>query len=324
MNPDHPTLRICLHLTVLLISGGMAAGNSWAQGLVVENNVEVAPEASEDEVDEVAAAPVNRAFFVLNDAQFDQWVFGDPGNSRGGRSRLDSLLSLQVDEVGRTCHVSDLDRKKLLLAGRGDIKRFFDLVEEKRRKFDKVKTDQNKVGEIYRELLPLQLALNSGLFGDGSLYAKTLKRILSSQDEVRYQNLVQEKNEFRYKARVELGVAHLEQAVGFRDEQRRKLVDLILRETRPPARFGQYDYYLVMYQTSQIPQEKIKPLFDEKQWQFLDRQLNQMRGMQHFLRQQGLLPAREFPAEPAPEHGNAVDLRDRELPQEVFTAPSVQ
>jgi hypothetical protein len=236
------------------------------------------------------------------------------------------LLSLQVESVGRTCGVSELDRKKLLLAGRGDIKRFFERVEEKRKKFDKVKTDQNKVGEIYQELLPLQIALNTGLFGDGSLYSKTLKRVLSAEDEARYQQVISERNRFRYRARVELAVAQLDQSVGFRDDQRRKLIELILRETPPPARFGQYDYYLVLYQTSRIPEEKIKTIFDEKQWAFLSRQLNQGRGIQRFLRQQGLLPAKEDPAGNAQGviGARAAPQAGSDLPSEVFAPASDQ
>ena len=66
----------------------------------------------------------------MTEDQFDQWVFGAPRNSRAGRNKLDSLLTLEVDEVCRTCGLSEVQKKKLVLAGRGDIKRFFDKVEE--------------------------------------------------------------------------------------------------------------------------------------------------------------------------------------------------
>ena len=79
--------------------------------------------------------------------------------------------------------------------------------------------------------------------------------------------------------------------MGFRDEQRRKLVELIMSETQTPTRFGQYDYYLVMYQAGQIAETKLKPLFEDRQWALLNRQLNQNEvGMEQFLRIQGLLP----------------------------------
>src|SRR5208283_5075319 len=198
----------------------------------------------EEEAEANAAAQPARGVWVMTDDQFDQWVFGGPRNSKAGRNKLDSLLALQVDDVARMCPLSEVQKKKLLLAGRGDIKRFFDKVEEKRKKFEKVKQDQTKIGEIYQELVPLK---------------------------------------------VELAVAQLDQTVGFRDEQRRRLVELILSETQPPTRFGQYDYYLVMYQAGQIAEAKLKPLFEDRQWALLNRQLNQMRGMQQFLQDQGLL-----------------------------------
>ncbi len=253
---------------------------------------------------------------MMTNDQFDQWVFGGSRNSRAGRNKLDSLLTLQIDDVARICALSDDQKKKLLLAGRGDIKRFFDLVEEKRKKFEKVKQDQNKLGEIYQELVPLQAALNSGLFSDGSIYAKTIRNVLSDEDNVRYQKVIEDKKRFRYRAKVELVVAQLDQTVGFRDEQRRKLVELILSETQPPTRFGQYDYYLVMYQAGKIDEAKLKSLFEERQWALLNRQLNQMRGMEQFLRNQGLLPPLKV-IHPPRRRVLAV-----KLPANVFAAPA--
>ena len=117
-----------------------------------------------------------------------------------------------------------------------------------------------------------------------------IRRVLSEVEDARYQHVIQDKNRFRYRAKIELVVAQLDQSVGFRDEQRRKLVELIMSETQTPTRFGQYDYYLVMYQAGQIAEAKLKPLFEDRQWALLNRQLNQMRGMEQFLRIQGLLP----------------------------------
>jgi hypothetical protein len=267
------------------------------------------------EEENVAVQP-GREVFVMTDDQFDQWVFGGPRNSRAGRNKLDSLLTLQIDDVARNFTLTEDQKKKLLLAGRGDIKRFLELVEEKRRKFDRVKQDQNKIGEIYQELLPLQMALNSGLFGAGSLYAKTVRRVLSEEDDERYQKGVEDKNRFRYRAKVELVVAQLDQSVGLRDEQRRGLIELILSETQPPNRFGQYDYYLVLYQAGRIAERKLKPLFEVRQWALLTRRLNQGRGMEPFLRAQGLLPPLEM------AHQRPRQAAAGELPVNVFAAPA--
>jgi hypothetical protein len=327
-------LASCLASTlwILLIAGT----ESRSQGLVVVREEAAAqPPAEEPGEDEEAGENVRmraNMAFVMSDEQFDQWVFGGPMNSGAARrNKLESLLTLQVDDVGRACHLSELQRRKLILAGKGDIKRFLDKVDEKRKKFDKVKSDQNKVGEIYQELQPLQVALNSGLFNEGSIFAKTLRTSLASDQAARYERIVSEKRQFRYRAKVELAVAQLEQSVGFSDAQRRGLVEVILRETKPPARYGQYDYWVVMYQAGRIPESRIRPIFDDQQWAFLKRQLDQMRGMGHWLRNAGMIPAQgEEPDFAAGfiEALNARPARNRpaqagDLPDDVF-APDAE
>lgn len=251
--------------------------------------------------DEAAAAAVQPAqpAFILNDNQFDQWVFGSSPGAGGGRNRLDALLSLQVEDAARVCRLTEVQKKKLRLAGSGDIKRFFEKVDEKRKKFEKVKTDQNKIGEIYQELSPLRSLIQSGLFDEGSFFSKTLRTILTDDEVEAYEERLQRRNSFRYRAKIELVVAQLDQSVGFRSEQRKKLIDLILTETDAPERYGQYDYYLVLYQAARIPADKLRPLFDDRQWALLQRLLNQGRGMDQFLRAQGLLPEKEKRLRPA-------------------------
>ena len=100
-------------------------------------------------------------------------------------------------------------------------------------------------------------------------------------------------------------------------------MELILRETKAPERFGQYDYYLVLYLAGKIPEAKIKPLFEDKQWAFLQRQLNQGRGMEQFLRSQGLLPGAETRPARSPTGSRtrfaSPPRRANDLPADVFT-----
>lgn len=310
----------------------VSAKESRAQGVViVREAVAVQPPAEEDaEADEIAPAEPAVQAFVMNDEQFDAWVFGGNGPVNSGaarRNRLESLLTLQVDNVGRACGLSDVQKRKLILAGKGDIKRFLDKVDEKRKKFDKVKTDQNKVNEMYQELQPLQIALNSGLFNEGSIFSKTLKSALEGDQSTRYEKLMSEKRQFRYRAKVELAVASLDQSVGFSDAQRRGLVDVIMSETKAPSRYGQYDYWVVMYQAGRIPESKLRPLFDDQQWNFLKRQLDQMRGMGQWLRNVGMLPDRVEAPDFAAGFIKALNARparnrpaqEKELPGDVFS-----
>ena len=60
--------------------------------------------------------------------QIDE-VFRTLRGPAGAQSKLDSSLSLRIGGLERTCHITEAQKDKLRLAGRGDIKRFFDKVE---------------------------------------------------------------------------------------------------------------------------------------------------------------------------------------------------
>jgi hypothetical protein len=225
---------------------------------------------------------------MANVEQVDQWIFGRFGGSGGARNKLDSSLKLRIEDLDRTCHVTDLQKKKLLLAGRGDIKRFFDKIEEVKRKFQNGQNDFNV--NIWQDVQPLQVELNTGLFGDDSIYMKTISKTLDGDQISRYESSLRERRMVRYKATIEWFVAHLDKGLGFSDDQRQRFVDLLVNESRPPRKFGQGDYWYLMLQTALIPESRIKPLFDVPQWRLLSRQFAQAKGMEQWLTSNGVVP----------------------------------
>ena len=117
--------------------------------------------------------------------------------SGGPNELIESQLGLRIDEIDRACKISPDQRAKLLLAGRGDVKRFMDRVDEKRKKFEEVRKDQNKIGMFHQELQPLRLAFSGGLFGTGSLLEKTLRRTLDEEQVEKYQAALAERAAYR-------------------------------------------------------------------------------------------------------------------------------
>ena len=105
----------------------------------------------------------------------------------------------------------------------------------------------------------------------------------------RYDSLMRERKLSRYRATAEWFVVHLDKALGFNDVQRRRLAELILNDTEPPLRFGQSDYWYLLFQISKIPEAKLKPIFDVPQWRLLSRQFAQARGMEQWLKTNGVL-----------------------------------
>lgn len=228
--------------------------------------------------------------FEIQENQFDSWIFQNFPTAAAARKKLDQMLSLQMDDVDRACQLTESQKKKLLLAGRGDMVQFYEQVEVVRKKFLLVRKDQQKFNEIWQDISPLQVKFQAGLFGEDSFYHKTLRNMLKGEQLSKYSQIDGERRKFQYRAKVELVVAMLENAMPLRDEQRQKLITLIVDETKPPRSFGQQqDYYIVMWNVSKIPEKTLKPLFNDAEWKVLNQQFAQVRGLEQWLKQSGAL-----------------------------------
>ena len=91
-----------------------------------------------------------------------------------------------MDSIEQICDLSETQKKKLQLAGRGDIKRFFDSVGEAKMKFNALKDDQNKRNQIWQFIQPLRMKLNTGIFDENSLLHKIRTRTLKPEQMTAY------------------------------------------------------------------------------------------------------------------------------------------
>jgi hypothetical protein len=84
--------------------------------------------------------------------------------------------------------------------------------------------------------------------------------------------------------------------------QHRQLEELLLKETRPPRRFGEYDYYGVLFQLSRLPEDRLKKILDDLQWDQLKPHLAEAVRLEQTLKDGGFLPE-ERVAEAAANRG---------------------
>lgn len=245
--------------------------------------------AQDADDDEPEVAQQARPVFVLNEPQFAQWAFGAQDTS-AVRSRLESFLTIKIEAIDRACGLTEAQKNKLRLAGKGDIKRLWDRVEEKKRKYLNVPHDQEKINEIVQDLQPLRTIASGEPFTEGTFFAKTLHSMLTGDQLARFESAARDKALFRYRAKVDLVIATLDQMAGFSEKQRQELRQLVLEETQPPQKFGQYDYQVAFIQIARLPEEKLKGLFDDTQWRVLKRRLDQARAMEQALINNGALP----------------------------------
>jgi hypothetical protein len=293
---ERPTLNDRAHrLTRLLAASALACafGSGFGRAAPAQD-----PDADDDEP-APAAAPVPQ--FRVADQNFDVGVFGNYRTADTARARLGQLCGLITDEVDRVCGLTSAQKDKLLLAARGDLNRYFGRVDEKRKEFQLARTDQRKYQEFYTSLAPLQRAIQNGLFGDGSLFSKALKTTLDPGQTARYEATLRERKSFHSRARFDLVVALMDNALGLTADQRGRVRALIRAETRPPRKHGYYDYQVLLIQLSRLPEGKLKPLFLEGQWRSLTAQFNNAQGMEAFLIKNDFLPDKTDPGyEPDP------------------------
>jgi hypothetical protein len=143
---------------------------------------------------------------------------------------------------------------------------------------------------IWQAIQPLQIEINTGLFGDDSIYSKTIRRTLTGDQAARFESLVRERRLVRFRATVEWFVVHLDKGLGLTERQRQQFVEVLVTEAPPPGKFGQGDYWYLMLQTARMPESKIKPIFDAPQWRLLSRQFGQARGMEPWMKANGIVP----------------------------------
>lgn len=120
--------------------------------------------------------------FVADEGLVDRIIFISRGQDWIA-ARFDSLLASEVEKSGQKWGLTPAQQEKIRLAGQGDMKRFFDRVDAKRREFALVRTDRDKCQQLVRELLQLRNTTTSGPFGVGSIFSKVLGRIIDERGD---------------------------------------------------------------------------------------------------------------------------------------------
>ena len=194
---------------------------------------------ADDVEPDAPAEPVVQNNFMMADENFDQWVFNNGSTSAQAKTKAETVLKLQIEDLDRICTLTEPQKKKLRLAGQGDLKRFYDLVEEKRRKFKAVQNDQQKFNEIWQDIQPLQQRVAAGFFNDGSIYQRTIRKVLDQEQLSKFEVAYQDRRAYNFNARLELVVALLDRTLGLHEDQREKFLKILEAEVPVPKVMNQ-------------------------------------------------------------------------------------
>lgn len=248
---------------------------------------------------EVAPQPQVLRVEVAEDHTVEAWIFREDRPNRdgvqfllasAGRARIESQLQELLDELARDYELDVAQLHKLQLAARGDIKRFFDQVDAARKKYLTVKGNNEEVNSFWlKHTIPLQQQYRMGLFGEGSMFRKTLQNTLTADQQAKYQAALIARRKEAYKVMLESSLHKV--VVGLRVDQLVKLQELLLEQTKPPLQFGPYDQNVVLLNLGQIPTQELKEVLDKDQWIKLQPRLLQASGTEDWLAASGIVEA---------------------------------
>jgi hypothetical protein len=204
------------------------------------------------------------------------------------RLRLESRLQSRIDQLHRVCNLSKEQKNKLSVAGRGDIRRLFAQIDE-------VKTKLATGGEIKHRFFERvaenrDVLTDKDCFGEGSLYSKVLKSTLTPHQVAVREKTEREASISQHRATIRWALGNMELWLQLSPEQHNQLESLLSAKTRAPRKFGSYDYYGLLFQASKLPEKEFKSIFNDDQWQKIERQVAEARRLEQTLRTGGFLP----------------------------------
>lgn len=229
--------------------------------------------AQDDDEPEAIAPPPPRAQFTITEDTVNQWLFGNTAGPQAARARLESLLTATVIELDRACALTEAQRTKLRLAGRGDLTRLFDRVEDAKQQFTLIENDRNRLRAVVLQFSPLRDTLSGDPFGPGSVFEKALRTTLSEEKRSKRPQNRQQRTVIRLFVNLVHDTVENEGVVlRLTPEQKARFVTVLLEETLPRDNASQ-DEFRVLIQAAKLPEATLRPIFSPLQWEAFKRRL---------------------------------------------------
>lgn len=237
-------------------------------------SVGVAPLFAEDLIVPRLERPV-----IITAEVFDDMVRGGTGEEAKMSARCAALLAHEIQVLDQVCALSDSQKRKLQLAGRGDIKAFIDRVYELRTRYIGVPMTQENHEEIRRAIDQLRTTNRWDLFHENSLFRKMLRRTLTEDQVDQLVAWVVAEWDLRVRD------------VHFDADVQRRLARLLRSRTSPPLGWSYYTYHVLSLQMAAI-EDEVRPLVVASEWPAFAQQLAEAKQLEPKLRDVGAWPVR--------------------------------
>ncbi len=171
------------------------------------------------------------------DPRRDDWLRAELLSGRSeawARLQADRSLTQIVSELQTQCKLTSDQSTKLLLAGRGDIAKYFRDIEDLYSELKPLASEEiaNRKDlasflskpEIQSKLIPFKNRWRSGLHGAGSLYQGVVMQTLTPDQIKSIASQSQRRDQLRLKQKMMAFIVNLEKSMPLTSEQRNKLL----------------------------------------------------------------------------------------------------
>ena len=226
-----------------------------------EDNLVQDDQAQDDLVDELAALP---AWAVPLTAPATPW--------KEDWELFAPYLNWSIDHADTIVGLSATQRRKLELAGKADFLRF--IGRRKARRGEKSAPPQAILAVPVPIAInrPLRLeAVSTVIASDASLFRKLLKHVLTEEQFGKLNDSDARRRRFAEGAARQSAVAAIAERVPLTTVQWAELSNLLERDVGLAADQSPFDCWAI---AARVPRTRLKPLFDETQWELFERMLD--------------------------------------------------
>lgn len=203
------------------------------------------------------------------------------------RKRFHLQLDSQVQAMNRLYSLSEAQKKKLQLAGKGDIHQYFSRLYEIRVKV----AAQPPQGQPFNALVKEHHdVVRSGLFGDDSLFQKTLRTMLTEEQRTRFRSIERGQQQ-RILESVMEDWDRAADRFKLWGEPRKKFIELLVPHLQVPVSAGAYSHQIVFLEAWRL-REQVRPLLTADEWKKFEWQVGRAQEMIPALEARGLWTAR--------------------------------
>ena len=165
----------------------------------------------------------------------ERLVFRNHRTEKAARASLEQRLKAKIDRLDRTAKLTEQQKKKLRLAGQGDIALLLASTARFERDFGGVAMqDRDQLMRMLQELRPIQKRMTTDIFVEGSVFDRVWLGMQDAKQKQRFQQAKRRVMHNFYKGAAKHAITKIERQMPLAPKQREQLMDLMLAETNMP------------------------------------------------------------------------------------------